>query len=245
MGLMPSISRLLAIAALPFATLFAQEATPAAPALPPTSEGGPSANPVPDSPVAPAASPSPEAVVPAASPSVEASPTPAPDAANPTTPPAPPSDVIPMEGQPAQEGAPLDTAPIAPVDQAMPDAAFTDPNAIIPDVAPPAMPKSLDNAQERARALNIRYQEVRVKVEKDPKVASLYAQSENAKSEEEKRSALREYYRLLFKKMVEVDKTLEAKCKVMEDAYVRRLAQYRLEPTIPLNPPPTPEPLGN
>jgi hypothetical protein len=29
----------------------------------------------------------------------------------------------------------------------------------------------------------------------------------------------------------------------METAYLRRLAQERLEPTIPLNPPPTPEPL--
>jgi hypothetical protein len=29
----------------------------------------------------------------------------------------------------------------------------------------------------------------------------------------------------------------------MEDAYIRRLAQDRLEPTIPLNPPPTPEPI--
>lgn len=147
-----------------------------------------------------------------------------------------------MEG-----GAPLDTSPIAPepIDQAMPDAAFTDPNAIIPDVAPPSMPTALDNEQEKARALSIRYREVRVKVEKDPKVASLFSQAETAKSDEDKRAALREYYRLLFKKMVEIDKTLEARCKTMEDAYIRRLAQTRLEPTIPLNPPPTPEPLGN
>lgn len=243
---MPSISRSLVIAALPFATLFAQEAAPTAPPLPPTSEAGPSANPVPETPVStePAASPAPEAEP---TPAAEASPTPAPGTeTNPDTPPPPPPDVIPMEGQPPADGAPLDTAPLAPepLDQAMPDAAFTDPNAIIPDT-PPSMPKTLDNEQEKARALTIRYKEVRVKVEKDPKVASLFAQSESAKSEEEKRSALREYYRLLFKKMVEIDKSLEEKCRVMENAYVRRLAQSRLEPSIPLNPPPTPQPLGN
>jgi hypothetical protein len=55
---------------------------------------------------------------------------------------------------------------------------------------------------------------------------------------------MREYYRLLFKKIVAIDKSLAEKCKVMETAYLRRLAQERLEPTIPLNPPPTPEPLN-
>ena len=40
-----------------------------------------------------------------------------------------------------------------------------------------------------------------------------------------------------------IDPALEKKCKMMEEAYIRRLAQTRLEPTIPLNPPPTPKPL--
>jgi hypothetical protein len=30
----------------------------------------------------------------------------------------------------------------------------------------------------------------------------------------------------------------------MLQAYLRRLGQYRVEPTIPLHPPPTPEPLA-
>jgi len=41
-----------------------------------------------------------------------------------------------------------------------------------------------------------------------------------------------------------VDKDLSARCDVMEKAYLARLAQMRLEPTIPLNPPPTPVPLS-
>jgi hypothetical protein len=142
-------------------------------------------------------------------------------------------------------GAPLDTQDLAPsIDQAMPDDAFTAPNAVIPDEAPPPVGQALDNAQERLRLQSIRYKEVRIQVEKDPKVKSLLSQSVSAKTPEDKRAALREYYRLLFKKMVAVDKSLESKCAEMEHAYIRRLAQERLEPTIPLNPPPTPEPIN-
>ncbi|MGA7213561.1 MAG: hypothetical protein WBX20_05070, partial [Terrimicrobiaceae bacterium] len=83
-----------------------------------------------------------------------------------------------------------------------------------------------------------------VQADKDPKVISLLQQAEQARTFEEQRAALREYYRLLFKKIVAIDKSLAEKCRVMEIAYIRRLAQERLEPTIPLNPPPTPEPLN-
>ena len=143
-----------------------------------------------------------------------------------------------MEG-----GAPLETRDIAP---AMPDEGFTQPDAIIPDERPvgPAVPPTFESAQEKARQLSIRYREVRVQAEKDPKVVSLFEQAEQAKTLEDQRAAMREYYRLLFKKIIAIDRSLAEKCKAMETAYIRRLAQERLEPTIPLNPPPTPEPLN-
>jgi hypothetical protein len=155
------------------------------------------------------------------------------------SPPAGGVDVIPMEG-----GAPLETKDIAP---AMPDEGFTQPEAIIPEerpIGPPAVPPTFESAQEKARQLSIRYREVRVQAEKDPKVVSLFEQAGQAKTLEDQRAAMREYYRLLFKKIIAIDKSLAEKCKVMETAYIRRLAQERLEPTIPLNPPPTPEPLN-
>jgi hypothetical protein len=85
---------------------------------------------------------------------------------------------------------------------------------------------------------------VRVQAEKDPGIVSLLEQANRARTLEEQRAALRQYYRLLFKKIASMDKSLADKCKVMETAYIRRLAQERVEPTIPLNPPPTPEPLN-
>ncbi len=129
--------------------------------------------------------------------------------------------------------------------ETLPDSAFADPNAVIPTDAgnlPPSI--SGPSAQEIERKLKVRYQEVRVQVEKDPAVRSLMEQSKAAKSFEAERAALREYYRLLFKKMKKVDKDLTERCDRMENAYIARLAQSRLEPTIPLNPPPTPAPLS-
>ena len=180
---------------------------------------------------------------PAAKVSPSPSPVPAPEGASPelspspvVSPPSGDADVIPMEG-----GAPLQT------DEAMPDESFTQPDAIIPDerpAGPPAVPATFESAQEKARQLSIRYREVRVQAEKDPKVVSLSEQAGQAKTLEDQRAAMREYYRFLFKKIIAIDKSLAEKCKVMETAYIRRLAQERLEPTIPLNPPPTPEPLN-
>lgn len=226
--------RLLVLALISATVVRAQE---------PTSTPTPEATPTPTATPAPESATEPTPTPAEAAPSPEA--TPAPEA---TPTPTPAEDVIPIESAPqtapVDGGAPLDTQDIAP---ALPDAAYTDPNAIISDEppAPPSLPVAVENLQQKERLISIRYKEVRVQADKDPKVANLFEQSEKAPSPEAKRAALREYYRLLFAKMVSIDKSLEAKCAQMEAAYLRRLAQERIEPTIPLNPPPTPEPLGN
>lgn len=207
--------RLLIVFLFPIAAVFAQEQ--------------PAATPTPEAIPAPAASPE-------ASPVVAASPQ--------ATPASNAPDIIPMEGQPPASGAPLDTTDLAPQDQAMPDEAFTSPNAVIPDLAPPAMPTAAESAEEKARQQSIKYKEIRTQIEKDPKLVSLKDQADNAKSDEARRAAFREYYRMLFRKIATADKSLADFCKRREDAYLRRLAQERLEPTIPLNPPPTPEPIN-
>ncbi len=235
----------------------APEASPA----PATTEAAPEASASPAAAPESAPAPSPEAAPaasPEATPSADASSSPAaapaPDAspaAEASPSPAASTDTIPLEGQAATPtgGAPLDTQDLAPPlpSAPMPDAAFTDPNAIIPDSGPvpPSMPKVAENQQSKARELITRYRDVRVQADKDPQVLAMFKKSTVAKTDEDKRAALREYYRLLFKKMIEIDSSLTVRCQGMEAAYLRRLAQERLEPTIPLNPPPTPEPLSN
>lgn len=97
-----------------------------------------------------------------------------------------------------------------------------------------------ENAAERARKERARYVEVRTLADKDPQVREMKEKSETAPSDEEKRAALREYYRLLFVKVKEIDPALTAHSERMEAAYLRRLQQVRVEPTIPLAPQPTP-----
>jgi hypothetical protein len=210
----------------------------AAPSLVPANEAAP-----PLAPDAPLLAPDTPPLAPDAPPLPPDTPPPAPPEAGPGPSPTQ-SDTIPIEG-----GAPLDTREIAPArpDEGMPDGAYTEPDALVPDVGPVGPPPpavTFESTQEKARQLSIRYREVRVQAEKDPKVVSLREQAERARTLEDQRAAMREYYRLLFKKIASMDKSLTDKCKVMETAYIRRLAQERLEPTIPLNPPPTPEPLN-
>ena len=81
---------------------------------------------------------------------------------------------------------------------------------------------------------------LRTKAEKDAAVISLREQAEAATTFEGERAAYREYYRALFRKMKQLDNSLSKKCDLMEKAYLTRLAQTRIEPTIPLEPPPKP-----
>jgi hypothetical protein len=129
------------------------------------------------------------------------------------------------------------------------DQDFVDPNALVPDL-PPEIP-SIDPrtaalaGEEEERKNKVLYREARTKAEKDPAITSLREKAETAKTFEAERAAYREYYRALFRKIRQLDKSLAKKCDLLEKTYLARLAQTRIEPTIPLEPPPKPEPLAN
>ena len=135
-----------------------------------------------------------------------------------------------------------------PIPAAESDKDYVDPNQLMPtDAAPaPIDPRTLAAAgEEQERKIKIRYQQVRAKAEQDSDVASLLAKAKTATTFEGERAAYRKYYELLFKKMRKLDSSLSKKCDLMEKTYLARLAQTRVEPTIPLEPPPKPEPLAN
>jgi hypothetical protein len=117
------------------------------------------------------------------------------------------------------------------------------PNDASEGVAPPP-PKVAENKFEKQRSTEIRYQEVKLQALKEAAIRDMHAKADVAGTDEAKRQALREYYRMLFAKMVSIDPSLKDKCDAMLQAYLRRLGQYRVEPSIPLQPPPTPEPLA-
>ncbi len=201
------------------------------------------------------ASPSPEATLTLEpTPSATVSPSPEATLTLEPTPSASPDDVIPLPADSGSVETPIvSDSEVTPVEKinagdGLPDSSFTDPNGVIPgdglsDI--PAAPPTGPTAGELERKLKIRYKEVRTKVENDPAVQSLLEQAQTAKSFEDERAAYREFYRLMFKKMKKIDKELTERCDAMEKAYLARLAQTRLEPTIPLNPPPQPQTLAN
>ena len=223
------------------ASLMAQTGAPAGAASPAPAV---SVTPATDATPPPLADPA-QAASPTAAAVTQASPSPSPS-------PVAGEDVIPLPPESGAAEKPMVSDTEVPKNakpargEPLPDSAFADPNAVIPSdagtgVAPGA---SGPSAQEIERKLKTRYQEIRIQVEKDPAVRSLMEQSKAAKSFEDERAALREYYRLLFKKIKKADKDLTAHCDRLEQAYLARLAQTRIEPTIPLNPPPTPAPLS-
>jgi hypothetical protein len=80
---------------------------------------------------------------------------------------------------------------------------------------------------------------VKVKADKEESLASLMERSDKAKNDESRRQALRQYYDLLAKRMKKLDPSLSDWIDTMHAAYLRRLEQVRIEPTVPVNPPPT------
>jgi hypothetical protein len=120
----------------------------------------------------------------------------------------------------------------------------SDPNSLIPPPAEPEQPSPINaagNEEKQRQDQKTRYYTVKVKADKEEALVSLQQKADKAKSDEAKRQALREYYDLLAKRMKKIDPSLSEWIDTMHAAYLRRLAQVRVEPTIPLNPPPVPE----
>jgi hypothetical protein len=120
----------------------------------------------------------------------------------------------------------------------------SDPNSLIPPPAEPEQPSPINaagNEEKQRQEQKERYYAVKVKADKEDDLASLIARSEKAGSDESKRQALRSYYDLLAKRMKKLDPSLSEWIDTMHAAYLRRLAQVRVEPTIPVNPPPAPD----
>jgi len=120
----------------------------------------------------------------------------------------------------------------------------SDPNSLIPPPAEPEQPSPINaagNEEKQRQDQKTRYYTVKVKADKEEALVSLQQKADKAKSDEAKRQALREYYDLLAKRMKKIDPSLSEWIDTMHAAYLRRLAQVRVEPTIPLNPPPVPD----
>jgi hypothetical protein len=119
----------------------------------------------------------------------------------------------------------------------------SDPNSLIPPPVEPAQPSPVNAAGNEAKQREeqkTRYYTAKAKADKEEALADLLTKADKAKTDEGKRQTLREYYDLLAKRMKKIDPSISEWIDTMHAAYLRRLAQVRIEPSIPLTPPPTP-----
>ena len=117
----------------------------------------------------------------------------------------------------------------------------SDPNSLIPPPIEPGQPSPINSAgneEKQRQDQKAKYYAAKVKADKEESLASLLTKSDKAKNDETKRETLREYYDLLAKRMKKIDPSIAEWIDTMHAAYLRRLQQIRVEPSIPLGLPP-------
>lgn len=166
--------------------------------------------------------------------------------------PVAPSDAdfltLPSEAQTSTGG---EAAPLSGEVPALPetDRDFIDSAAAIPDLGSEEAPLDPRRAAaaggELERKMKVRYTTARTKALADTEVAALLEKAKSARTFEAERAAYRAYYRALFRTMRKIDPSISKRCDTMEKAYLARLSQSRIEPTIPLEAPPKASALSN
>ena len=80
--------------------------------------------------------------------------------------------------------------------------------------------------------MRIRYREARNRSAADPTVQAAWEDSREAKTDFDKREAMKRYYNTLYKKMLALDKGIAPLVTERQRVALHRLDQTRVEPTI-------------
>jgi hypothetical protein len=102
----------------------------------------------------------------------------------------------------------------------------------------PAKEEKKSKTEESAEQLmdHIHFREARTKALRDPKVMAEWARAQKAKTDFEKRDALKAYYSALYAKIDQLDPTVKKVSELRKTAALHRLEQTRIDPTEPLDP---------
>jgi hypothetical protein len=104
---------------------------------------------------------------------------------------------------------------------------------LLPSLPMSETPRKIDKttAAEDELNLKIRFRELKTKLERDAKVAELADRAAMAKSDFEKREALKAYYETLYGKIAKLEPKLQKRAFEARDRYIRRMAQTQISPT--------------
>jgi len=103
-----------------------------------------------------------------------------------------------------------------------------------PEAKPDKKSKTAQNEEDLLQRIHFR--EARTKALRDPKIQAEWDRSIKAKTEFERRDALKSYYKLLYERILKIDATVKSVVDLRQSASLRRLEQTRIDPTEPLDP---------
>jgi hypothetical protein len=134
--------------------------------------------------------------------------------------------------------APAAAPAAAPAPAAEPEVTLI-PEQVVPKekpVAPKPDTKSKTEQSAEDAAERIHFREARIKAERDPKVQAEWDRANKAKTDLEKREALKSYYTLLYARILKIDSSVKKTADLRSAASLHRLEQTRIDPTEPLDP---------
>jgi hypothetical protein len=91
-------------------------------------------------------------------------------------------------------------------------------------------------AAENELGSRVRLRELTNRVRQEPKVVAEWDRAHTAKTDYEKREALKSYYKLLYDRIVILDPTLQKRVFEVRSKSLHRLAETRVDPTEPIDP---------
>lgn len=89
------------------------------------------------------------------------------------------------------------------------------------------------NTEDEMKA-RIRLRELKTKVSREPKVVAALERANTARTDQEKRDALKDYYELFYTRIEKLDGSLKKRVAEMRRQSINRLKQTRVDPTEPL-----------
>lgn len=111
-----------------------------------------------------------------------------------------------------------------------------------PEAQIPERPPLVEDPREAERKQRVQFRKIKASVERDPQMVQLAEDAAAARTPEGYRAARRAYYTVFFSKVRKADSSLATYCNNLEKTTIAELYQKRVEPTMPLEPPPEPQP---
>ena len=95
--------------------------------------------------------------------------------------------------------------------------------------------KDKTSAAEDELGARLRMREIRTQALKDAKIQSEWDRAHAAKTDFEKREAMKSYYTLLYAKMEKLDGSLRKRIAELKSVSIKRLTQHNIDPTDPVD----------